>query len=150
MTIASIGRFRAGPERALFEHFRDRVSWGAKLREIEAAEGRSAVRIVREAARLEAAVPPGARRVALDARGKALSSAHFAQILGDWRDTGHREIAFFIGGADGLATGLVAACDLVVSYGSATWPHLLVRGMLMEQIYRAQQILANHPYHRAK
>ena len=149
LTIASVGRFKSGPERGLFEHFRRRVSWETTLREVEAAGGRAdPARIGREADRLEAAVPAGARRVALDVRGKALSSERFARILGDWRDTGRREIVFFIGGADGLAAGLVAGCDLVLSYGNSTWPHLLVRGMLMEQIYRAQRILADHPYHR--
>ncbi len=151
LTIVSVGRFKSGPEQALFEHFRRRVSWQTTLREVEVAGGRvGGARIRREAEGLEAAVPAGARRVALDERGKALSSAHFARLLGDWQDSGHREVAFFIGGAEGLAPGLVAGCDLVLSYGSPTWPHLMVRGMLMEQIYRAQQILVGHPYHRGK
>ncbi len=149
LTIASAGRFKSGPERALFEHFRDRVSWQIALREIEVAgTGAGAARLKREADGIEAAIPAGARRVALDARGKALSSDDFARILADWRDAGQREVAFLIGGADGLDPGLIASSDLVLSYGSVTWPHLMVRSMLMEQIYRAQQILAGHPYHR--
>ena len=149
LTIAAIGRFKAGPERALFEHFRERLEWQVLLREIDIRGGRGGMDTVRrEAERLEAVCPQGAHRIALDSRGKALSSAAFARHLGDWRDSGHREIAFLIGGADGRCPQLVSGCDLVVAYGSATWPHLMVRGMLMEQIYRAQQILAGHPYHR--
>lgn len=151
LTIASVGRFKSGPERALFEHFRDRVGWEIGLREIEVRGGHAGKALIRrEAEQLAAACPAGARRVALDPAGRALSSEAFARHLGDWRDAGDREIAFLIGGADGLDPDLVAGCVLAVSYGNATWPHLMVRGMLMEQIYRAQQILAGHPYHRGK
>jgi 23S rRNA (pseudouridine1915-N3)-methyltransferase len=106
--------------------------------------------IRREAALLAGACPDGAWRIALDAGGKALSSVEFAQLLGDRRDRGDRDIAFLIGGADGLDPGLVAGCAMAISFGRATWPHLLVRGMLAEQVYRAQQILSRHPYHHGK
>jgi 23S rRNA (pseudouridine1915-N3)-methyltransferase len=86
--------------------------------------------------------------VALDERGAALSSAAFAERLGTWRDGGIPDLAFLIGGADGLADTVRQRAGLVLSLGLMTWPHLLARGLLLEQIYRAQQILAGHPYHR--
>ena len=149
VTVAAAGRFGPGPERALFDRYRARLAWKVELREVEArGVRRGAAQVGREARLLEAACPPGARRVALDSGGAALASAEFARRLGAWRDAGAREVAFVIGGADGLDPDLVARCDLAVSYGAATWPHLLVRAMLMEQIYRAERILAGHPYHR--
>jgi 23S rRNA (pseudouridine1915-N3)-methyltransferase len=94
------------------------------------------------------AVPPGARLVALDARGTAWTSRQFADHLAGWRDAGTAALAFAIGGAEGLGRQVIARADMVLSLGPLTWPHLLVRGMLLEQLYRAQQILAGHPYHR--
>jgi 23S rRNA (pseudouridine1915-N3)-methyltransferase len=93
--------------------------------------------------------PPGAVTVALDERGQPLSSAAFAARLGAWRDAGVREARFLIGAADGLSDTERAAADLLLAFGPATWPHLLVRAMLAEQLYRATTILAGHPYHRA-
>ena len=94
------------------------------------------------------AVPEGALVVALDAAGKTLTSAAFAKRLGAWRDGGVKDVAFLIGGADGLDGAVTGAADEVLSLGAMTWPHLLARAMLAEQIYRAQCILAGHPYHR--
>ncbi len=87
--------------------------------------------------------------MALDERGQALSSAALAARLGRWRDEGVRELRFLIGGADGLAEAERAGADLCLAFGPATWPHLMVRAMLAEQLYRAMTILAGHPYHRA-
>ena len=101
----------------------------------------------REATLLLNAVPKGAAIVALDRRGTALSSEAFAQRLATWRDAG-ADLAFLIGGAEGLAESVLERAQLVLSFGAMTWPHLLARAMLLEQIYRAQQILAGHPYHR--
>ena len=95
-----------------------------------------------------AALPPGARLVALDEHGAPWSSRDLADRLADWRDRGLATLAFAIGGADGLGRAVIEHADAVVSLGAMTWPHLLVRGMLLEQLYRAQQILAGHPYHR--
>lgn len=95
-----------------------------------------------------AAVPPGARLVALDERGAAWTSRAFAERLRVWRDGGTPALAFAIGGAGGLAAAVIERADAVVSLGAMTWPHLLARSMLLEQLYRAQQILAGHPYHR--
>jgi 23S rRNA (pseudouridine1915-N3)-methyltransferase len=101
----------------------------------------------REAELLLAAVPAGARLTALDRRGAAWSSEEFARRLGAWRDRGLTS-AFALGGAEGLGEAVLSRADDVLSFGSMTWPHFLARNMLLEQLYRAQQILAGHPYHR--
>jgi len=148
--LAAVGRARPGPARDLFEEYRGRLAWPLTLKEVEAkkrVEGDELKRL--EADLLLAAVPPGATLVALDERGRSLTSEAFAQKLGGWRDTGMADVAFVIGGADGLAEDVRRRAALVLNLGTMTWPHMLVRGMLAEQLYRAQQILAGHPYHRA-
>jgi 23S rRNA (pseudouridine1915-N3)-methyltransferase len=102
----------------------------------------------REAELILASLPPGARLIALDEDGRQWSSRDFAERLAAWRDTGTATLAFAIGGAEGLAEAVLRRADTVLSLGAMTWPHFLVRGMLLEQLYRAQQILAGHPYHR--
>ena len=101
----------------------------------------------REGGLIEHALPPGHVRIAMDERGKSLSSRGFADKLGVWQDQG-MNIAFMIGGPDGLDSDLRNTADTVISFGAATWPHQLARVMLLEQLYRAQKILARHPYHR--
>ena len=102
----------------------------------------------REAALIAEKIPDGAYVIALDERGKALKSRSFAQKLSDLADGGARDIVFAIGGADGLDQSLRERADLMLGFGPQTWPHMLVRTMLAEQIYRAQSIIAGHPYHR--
>jgi 23S rRNA (pseudouridine1915-N3)-methyltransferase len=102
----------------------------------------------REAELILAALPTGARLVALDERGQSWSSHELAERLAAWRDRGVAALAFAIGGADGLGQAVVERADAVLSLGTMTWPHLLVRSLLLEQLYRAQQIHAGHPYHR--
>jgi 23S rRNA (pseudouridine1915-N3)-methyltransferase len=102
----------------------------------------------REAELILAAVPAGAPFVALDERGVAWSSRDLAERLAAWRDQGIATLAFAIGGADGLGPAVIERAAATVSLGAMTWPHLLVRSLLLEQLYRAQQILAGHPYHR--
>jgi len=102
----------------------------------------------REAALILAAVPTPARLVALDPRGEPWSSRDLASHLRDWADRGVGATAFAIGGAAGLDASILAKADTVLSLGAMTWPHFLARIMLLEQLYRAQQILAGHPYHR--
>jgi 23S rRNA (pseudouridine1915-N3)-methyltransferase len=102
----------------------------------------------REAALILAALPADARLVALDERGAAWTSRQFADRLAGWRDGGAGALAFAIGGADGLGQAVIERADAVLSLGPMTWPHLLARSLLLEQLYRAQQILAGHPYHR--
>jgi 23S rRNA (pseudouridine1915-N3)-methyltransferase len=105
--------------------------------------------MAREGELLLQAAPAGATLVALDRRGKVLDSQAFADRLARWRDNSVSDVAFLIGGAEGHAEPLLKKADLVLSFGAMTWPHLLARAMLAEQIYRAQQLLAGHPYHRA-
>lgn len=150
LTIAAVGRAGRGPERDLYEHYAGRIRWPLTLREVEEKKKLPPAQlIVREGELLLDAVPPKAVLVALDRRGKTIDSAAFAERLQRWRDDGVAEVAFLIGGADGHGEGLLGKSSLAVSFGAMTWPHLLARAMLAEQIYRAQQLLAGHPYHRA-
>ena len=105
--------------------------------------------MAREGGLLLGSAPAGATLVALDRRGKVLDSQAFADRLARWRDNSVSDVAFLIGGAEGHAEPLLKKADLVLSFGAMTWPHLLARAMLAEQIYRAKQLLAGHPYHRA-
>jgi len=150
LTIAAVGRAGRGPERDLYEHYAGRIRWPLALREVEEKRKLPAAQlIVREGEMLLDAVPAKALLVALDRRGQVLDSEAFAERLRRWRDNAAGEIAFLIGGADGHGETLLKRSSLVVSFGAMTWPHLLARAMLAEQIYRAQQLLAGHPYHRA-
>ncbi len=148
--LAGVGRARRGPEHALYEHYARRLRPPPVLREVEERRPLPvARRVAREGALLLAAVPDGAAVVALDERGATASSEALADRLAGWRDGGVAAVAFLIGGADGHDEAVRARADLVLSLGPMTWPHMLVRGMLAEQLYRAQTILAGHPYHRA-
>lgn len=148
--IAAVGRAKKGPERALFEHYAGRLKSPLVLKEVEEKRPLpTPQRMEREAELLLACVPAGARVVALDERGKAMGSEPFAEKLGAWRDEAVPAVAFLIGGADGHHASVRARADLLLGFGAMTWPHMLVRGMLAEQLYRAQSILEGHPYHRA-
>jgi 23S rRNA (pseudouridine1915-N3)-methyltransferase len=148
--IAAVGRLRAGPMRTLYDDYAGRLSWPLTVREVELRQPLSVEeRRRREATLLRAALPPGALLIVLDERGSGLTSAAFAERLGGWRDGGIANLAFVIGGADGVDQSLQSEAKLLLSLGTMTWPHQLVRGMLAEQLYRAQQILAGHPYHRS-
>jgi 23S rRNA (pseudouridine1915-N3)-methyltransferase len=147
--IIAVGRLKPGPHEALARHYAERLTSPPTIREVEEKRPLPPAELrEREGALLLAAVPKGAILVALDARGKTLASEAFAERLARWRDDGAGDLAFVIGGAEGLAETVRRQAQLVLSLGAMTWPHLLVRGMLMEQLYRAQQILAGHPYHR--
>ncbi len=153
ITLAAIGRARAGPVRDLYEHYAERLDRGPlgplTLKEAEEHRPLPPGELKRrEAELLLGAVPEGARLIALDERGKAMTSADLATLLGRWRDEGIKDAAFLIGGADGLDDKARAAAHLTLSLGPMTWPHLLVRALLAEQLYRAQSILTGHPYHR--
>ena len=147
--VAAVGRCKAGPERALYEHFARRVTFPLDLIEVEEKRRLPAKALKkREAELLLAPAPKGALLVALDEKGKPFTSLAFAKRLGQWRDDGVKDIAFLIGGAEGLDESLLKRAALVLSLGPMTWPHLMARAMLAEQLYRAQSILAGHPYHR--
>ncbi|MBF0251908.1 MAG: 23S rRNA (pseudouridine(1915)-N(3))-methyltransferase RlmH [Alphaproteobacteria bacterium] len=140
---------KTGAERDLFDVYAGRLNPAPELREVEEKRRLEGPRLkAREAELLLGATPDGAMVVALDERGRQMSSRAFADRLGAWRDEGVRDVAFLIGGADGLDESVRAKADLILSLGEMTWPHMLVRGMLAEQIYRAHAILSGHPYHR--
>jgi 23S rRNA (pseudouridine1915-N3)-methyltransferase len=150
ITIAAVGKSKPGAERELFTSYVARLPWRVDVKEIEIKKEMAVdVRRAREGEALLAAVPDGARIIALDERGKSQSSEDFAKRLGLWRDDGVRAAAFLIGGADGLDEALRKRADMVLSFGALTWPHMLVRALLAEQLYRAHTILRGHPYHRA-
>lgn len=149
ITLIAVGRAKQGPEKELVERYTARLNWAFALREVEEKRPLKGETLkLREAELLKAATPTGAIRVALDERGKGLNSRAFADRLGRWRDQGVRDIAFWIGGADGLQADLRNSADLVLSLGTLTWPHMLVRALITEQVYRAEQILLGGPYHR--
>ena len=156
--LISIGRLKQGPERELAERYHDRFEdigrklgfRGLEIHEISESRARdTATRISEEAAAIGTLIPDKAVLVALDERGSSLDSATFARHLGRWRDESVPNNVFVIGGADGLSPELRRKAKLTIAFGSATWPHQMVRVMLLEQIYRAATILAGHPYHRA-
>lgn len=152
--LCAVGRLRAGPERDLIDDYRQRFDRSGRalslgpLTEHE-VEDRKGGGMGAEAALLQRAVPSGALLVTLDERGKLLSSPDFADKLAGWRDAGRQDVAFVIGGADGIDPSLRAQADFSLSFGKMVWPHMLVRVLLAEQLYRAASILAGAPYHRA-
>ncbi len=135
--IIARGKIARSPEGDLVGRYAKRIAWPIKLTELPESGGR----IPEPQAPL--------RTVLLDERGENLSSEDFAQFLERWRDGGIRECRFVIGAADGHSDAERAGADLLLSFGKATWPHLLARAMLLEQLFRATSILAGHPYHRA-
>jgi 23S rRNA (pseudouridine1915-N3)-methyltransferase len=147
--VAAVGRAKPGPHLELQRFYAERLGWSLAVSEVEERRKLNpAERRAKEGDLLLARVPERAVVIVLDERGAALSSAAFAQKLANWRDAGAGDLAFLIGGADGHAESVRQRADFTLSLGPMTWPHLLVRGMLFEQLYRAQQILAGHPYHR--
>ena len=134
--IVARGKIGRSPEADLVDRYLKRIAWPTKVTELPDRGGK--------------APPPAANSVSiiLDERGTELSSVELAKKLEGWRDGGQREARFLIGAADGHSDEQRQDADFLMSFGSATWPHLLVRAMLAEQLFRATSILANHPYHR--
>lgn len=154
LTICAVGRLRAGPEKELLDDYLARArrsgrALGLSVADPREVEDRKGGGMGAEAALLRKVIPQGARLVALDERGKLLSSIDFSRKIADWRDQGASDVSFVIGGADGIDPALRAEADLALSFGKMVWPHMLARVMLAEQIYRAVSILAGSPYHRA-
>jgi len=134
--IVARGKIGRSPEAELVDRYLKRISWPVKVTELPESGGR---------------VPPPPENgvtVLLDEKGEQLGSLAFAETLSHWRDGGRREARFLIGGADGFGEAERSGADLLLAFGRATWPHLLARAMLAEQLWRATSILANHPYHR--
>jgi 23S rRNA (pseudouridine1915-N3)-methyltransferase len=158
VAVIAVGRLKQGPERELADRYFERFEEvGRKLgfRELticEIPESRArdtATRLAEEATAIQAHIPDRSVIVAMDERGQNLGSTVFARNLGRWRDEGSAHTIFMIGGADGLSPELRRKAKLAIAFGSTTWPHQMVRVMLLEQLYRAATILAGHPYHRA-
>ncbi len=151
--IVAVGRLRAGPERALIDDYVTRFDQTGRhlglgpltLHDVEDKKGGG---MKAEAPLLKRAAPEGAVIVALDERGKQMTSPAFADQLAGWRDQGRGDVAFVIGGADGIDPGFLGQADARLSFGKMVWPHMLARVMLSEQLYRAASILAGKPYHR--
>jgi 23S rRNA (pseudouridine1915-N3)-methyltransferase len=134
--IIARGKIGRSPEGELVERYLKRIAWPTRLTELPESGGK---------------VPPpgdGSVTILLDEKGEQLPSLAFAKKLEAWRDGGRREARFLLGGADGFGDEERAQADLLLAFGKATWPHLLARAMLAEQLFRATSILANHPYHR--
>ena len=151
--ICAVGRLRGGPEAELISDYTtrfDRTGRALGLGPLSLIEvdDRKGGGMRGEAELLRRALPKGALLCCLDERGKVETSPRFARRLGDWRDAGRSDVAFVIGGADGIDPDLRAQADHALSFGSMVWPHMLVRVMLSEQLYRAASILAGSPYHR--
>jgi 23S rRNA (pseudouridine1915-N3)-methyltransferase len=158
LVVIAVGRLKQGPERELAERYRERFEdagrklgfRGLELHEIPESRARdSAIRLAEEAEAISAKIAAKSVLVALDERGDSIDSAAFARHLGRWRDESVANTIFVIGGADGLSPDLRRKAKLKLAFGAATWPHQIVRVMLLEQLYRAATILAGHPYHRA-
>ncbi len=135
--VIARGKIGRSPEGELVERYLKRISWPVKITELPETGG---------------AAPPALsphREVLLDERGKQLASEDFAALLGRWRDDGVREVRFLIGAADGHGDKARHEADLLLGFGAMTWPHMLARAMLAEQLWRATSILAGHPYHRS-
>ena len=151
--ICAVGRLRAGPERTLIDDYLNRFDrtgralglGPAKIVEVGDKKGGG---MQAEATLLVKCIPTNALICALDERGKTLTSPQFADHIAKWRDDGAQDLAFVIGGADGIDKALRAKADFKLSFGAMVWPHMLVRAMLTEQLYRAATILAGGPYHR--
>ncbi len=151
--LCAVGRLRAGPERVLIDDYLDRLGKTGRALGLgpvaeHEVEDRKGGGMQAEAQLLARAVPAGAVLCILDERGLQLTSPDLAAQLAGWRDGGRQDAAFLIGGADGLAPDLRARADLAISFGRMVWPHMLVRVMLAEQLYRAATILSGSPYHR--
>ncbi|HMS94642.1 MAG TPA: 23S rRNA (pseudouridine(1915)-N(3))-methyltransferase RlmH [Tabrizicola sp.] len=151
--LCAVGRLRSGPERDLVDDYLQRLDRAGRPLGLgpsveHEVEDKKNLGMAAEAVLLARVIPEGAALCILDERGKTLSSPEFAATLATWRDAGRQDAAFLIGGADGIDPTLRAKADLSISFGRMVWPHMLVRVMLAEQLYRAATILAGSPYHR--
>lgn len=149
LLIAAIGKMKdASPEAALLREYSKRLSWKLAVKEFDIKHADTATRQQKEADALLTACEGYERIIALDERGKDLGSRELAQQFSAWQQQGASSVALIIGGADGLHESVRKKANLTIAFGRATWPHMLVRAMAAEQLYRIWAILENHPYHR--
>ncbi len=146
--ITAIGKAKASPELSLTQDYLKRLPWKVDIKEHDVKLDDAAKRKAKEAELLLESCKGYDKIIALDEKGKQFTSREFAQQLKDWQQQGASSFAFVIGGADGHDAALLKKAHLTWSFGKSTWPHMLVRAMLAEQLYRAQSIISGHPYHR--
>lgn len=146
--IAAIGKERRGPEQDLASHYSKRLPWKVTIKSAEPKGTNTTQRQAKESEFLLASTQECGVVLGLDERGENLSSREFAALLKRYEEQARLPVGIMIGGPDGLDDTARAACEKTISLGRMTWPHLLVRGLIMEQLYRACSILSNHPYHR--
>ncbi len=147
--IIAVGRLKKGPELDLIETYLKRCPWQVKITEVEEKRPiKGAERMAREADLILAAIPTGATVIALDEHGKEMRSTALANKIRSWQDQGVSSLVFLIGGADGYDAKIKERANQLISFGQMTWPHMMVRAMLAEQLYRASTILQGHPYHK--
>lgn len=158
LMICAVGKIKNAPEALLVNDYTKRIQATGRgigistfaIKEIDPPKSlKSAARQEHESTAILASIPPGCTKIILDERGDALKSTEFARLIENKRDQGVGDMAFLIGGADGHSSQLLDEAEKKIAFGPATWPHMLVRAMLCEQIYRAMTILTGHPYHRA-
>jgi 23S rRNA (pseudouridine1915-N3)-methyltransferase len=150
ITILSIGKFRnIDPAQELFLEYKKRLNWKIDLKELELKGNlQGEILKIKEGELLLSKVPNGSKIIALDEKGKMFSSPEFADVFRNYGNQGNSDLTFIIGGADGLSGELKQKADLILSFSKMTFPHLMIRSFLIEQIYRANTIISGHPYHR--
>ena len=147
--IIAIGKIRSGPEKTLIEDYSRRIKWPIEFREVEEKKKLKGLELKkRQGNLLLKQCPPGSKILVLDQCGKNFPSTELANIFRNWQSNRVKQVCILIGGADGVDQEVKKQADLLLSFGELTWPHLLARVMLTEQIYRSRQIINGHPYHR--
>lgn len=146
--VIAVGKVKKGPWRDLIENYESRMKWPVTITEVESKYTDSKTQQAHEQRLILDRLDPDSFVIVLDERGDGLRSLDFAKTLEKIRGTGSDKLTFLIGGAEGFTDDIRHKANIMISFGQQTWPHMMVRVMLMEQVYRAQQILAGHPYHR--
>ena len=140
--ILAIGHLKQGPEKDLLEQYRKRITWPLTIKELNPRKPSDTSSLILEN------IPDSSAVIALDERGKNLNSLEFSGLIQNYLDSGVKNLSFLIGGADGFEETIISKADHLISFGRLTWPHMVVRALLVEQLYRSQQIINRHPYHR--
>ncbi len=149
VTIAAVGKMKNSPQQDLMQEFLKRIPWPVEIKEVEAKKGLSGEKLkTQEGELLLNLLPKSCKIIVLDEKGKDIGSEEFANKFTEFEQEGSSQVAFLIGGADGHSQQVREQADMLLSFGKMTWPHMMVRAMLAEQIYRAYSIKQGHPYHR--